>query len=154
MTGIAPLAVTFAILPMRAAIALALLTTWVLVLWRNPLPNPELGESIGSLSCFLGFLGGATLGAWVSQPDPDCGLPVIGYGLGYGLVGSIVAGIVGHLVALTLPEQRSFSPALVDGKQEKIRAEIESIEQLLMQAEEHGDKEVRLKLAEYKAKLA
>jgi hypothetical protein len=168
---IAALAVTFAILPMPVAIALSGLTGCLVLLWLDPISNPYKtpghrgpgrpaprqqpfvrAEPIFWLFCLFGFLCGAFFGVR-SVSEEECGLPAIAVGFWSGVVGAIVAGIVCHFVAWGLSVQRSYSHDLAVVQNEKRWAEIESTEQLMAQAEARGEEDVRVKLAEYKARL-
>ena len=154
MAVVAALAVIFAILPMRAAVAFALLATLLFVLRRNPRSNPALRESIGCLSCIFGFLGGVIVGAmWGNPPAGDSGLPIVANAFCYGMLGVMVAAIVGHFVALILGGRPSFSADRSEAKHKDERVEIELVERLLVQAEEQNDEAVRMKLAAYKTRL-
>ena len=160
MAVIAALAVTFAFVPMPVAIFLILITLLLVlhslvVAQRTQRSRPNLGETIGCLSCFAGFLGGAIVGvSLVNRTAGYSGLH-IAVALCCGPLGALIAGIVGHIVALTLPREPLPSPSesKAKAKREAAQAEIELVERLLVQAAEENDEEVRTKLAAYHLRL-
>jgi hypothetical protein len=164
MAVIAALAVAFAFLPMPAAIVLSLVTLLLVLRSRLlrrrwlPISNPARGARIGCLSCYLGLLVGATLGVIVVTRYPDAvavhgGLAVFAAAVGCGFLGALVAGIIGHLVALSLPIQPLPPPDPTKVKREALRAEIDYLERLLRQPDLESDEEVRTKLTAYEARL-
>jgi hypothetical protein len=160
MAVIAALAVIFAFVPMPAAIFLILITL-LLVLHllvaarRTNRSIPSLGERIGCLSCFAGFLGGAIVGVSRVGWSADYYGLNIGFALCCGFLGALIVGIVGHFVALALPREPLPSPSVsyAKTKREAAQAEIELVERLLVQAAKENDEEVRTKLAAYHAGL-
>jgi hypothetical protein len=157
MAVIAALAVTFAFLPMPVAIFLIFITLllvlhWLVVARRTQRSSPSLGETIGCLSCFAGFFGGAILGDSLGADYSGLSFGVV---LCSGFLGASIAGIVGHFVALTLPREPLPSPSVSNAKtkREAAQAEIELVERLLVQAAEENDEEIRTKLAAYHAGL-
>jgi hypothetical protein len=155
MASIAALAVIFAFLPMPAAVGLALLMISLVLLRRNQPSHSILGETIGCLSCFIGFIAGvgAILCAMLANPiSANDGLSIMSAGVRCGIVGAIVAGIVTQLTVLAL-QCRTSSPELSEAKHESVQAEIELVKQLLNQGENQSDEEVRRKLEAYQARL-
>ena len=160
MAVIAALAVTFAFLPMPVAIVLILITLLLVlhslvVARRTNRSIPTLGESIGCLFSFAGFLGGVVVGVSLVSRTADYGGLHIAVGLCCGLLGALITGIVGYFVALTLPREPLPSPSVSNAKtkREAAQAEIELVERLLVQAAEENDEEVRTKLTAYHAGL-
>ena len=101
---------------------------------------------------------GATLGVIVvtrysDTAAVDDGLAVMAAALGCGFLGAVVAGIIGHLVALSLPIQPLPPPDPTEVKRDALQAEIEYLERLLRQPDLETDEEVRTKLTAYKARL-
>jgi hypothetical protein len=163
MAAIAALAVAFAFLPMPGAIILSLVTLFVMLRSRlrrrrHSVSDPARGERIGCLSFVLGLFTGAAVGAFLvtRYSDPaavDAGLVGIGAIVACGFMGALVGGIIGHVVALSLPVQPLPPPDPTDVKREAMQAEIQYLERLLGQADVESDDEVRTKLTAHKAKL-
>jgi hypothetical protein len=157
MAGIAALAVLFAILPMRAAIALALLITFLILLERSQLSSAGSGalrELAGCVSGVLGFVGGAVLGAIFADSHAAApGTPSMAAPFWCGLYGGIVSGMVGRFIAVVLSRRRLFSPRLGDLHRRQMLAEVEITEGLMARARATGDNGDFAHLAEYKAKL-
>ena len=154
MAFVAALAVTFAFLPMPAAFLVACLATTLVALRRNQLSNPAHVETIGCLPCLFSFLGGAILGTmWETTSPGNSGPSVIAGAFGYGLAGSLTAAVFGQLVASMLSERPSHARDSTEARDRELRADIELMETMLVQAGRQKDEEIWMKLAAHKARL-
>lgn len=135
------------------------LLTWLFLMRRTKLPH---AESIGCVSCLVGFVGGAVIGViCTGVATEECGLPILAVLASFGILGSIAGIVAGKFIALALfywrppsiEQTQTSAVSLADLRDKELLAKRELVEQLMSRAEQDGDDEVLMKLTAYRATL-